>query len=73
MTGLTLGGDGSIAGQPPSADQLKALGQTNVWLSISNTIEGVIRSDLSDNIIANESSRQSHVQAILALMQGKAY
>ena len=73
LQGLTLGGEGRLVEQTPieaearqAASLLAATGQPRFLLSISNIIDGVVRSDLVDNLIVNEPLRKTHIYHILS-------
>jgi len=68
VRGLSLDGEGNIIGKPPSAGELGAPKGTPLLLSISNVIEGIVRSDLVDNLLINDTALKNHVQKIAALV-----
>jgi len=65
--GLRLTGDGGVVGEIPPAGDLAGNG-TRVLLSLSNLIDGVVRSDLVDNLIINEQLRKVHIQNIMGVV-----
>jgi hypothetical protein len=65
MEGFHLDGDGGIT-EVNLPDSLDA-GSAGMMLSISNDIDGVVRTDLADNVIADPTVRATHVDNIAAL------
>ncbi len=73
IQGLSLQGDGGLLGQLPAVTQWPAVKRENALLSISNLHEGVVRSDLVDNLIINDTLRQTHIQHIVAAVTAGPY
>lgn len=73
VPGPVLSGEANgLSGKPIEASQL-ADAKGKLLVSISNVVEGVVRSDLADNLLANEGMRQAHIQQILTLVGPAAY
>lgn len=73
IPGPVLSGENNgLSGKPLDAPQL-AQAQGKLLISISNLVEGVVRSDLADNLLANEGMRQAHIQQILTTVGPAAY
>ena len=70
VAGLALSGDGTVSGQvmlesaPPSLLVLP---------SLSNRVQGVVRTDWVANLIANPDPRRAHVKAILEAVDKAGY
>ena len=80
LTGLRIGGDASLVGQAVSARHgATATGdvaqgaQAFFFLSISNVEDGIVRSDLVDNLIISSEQTRAHIQNILSLVEGGGY
>lgn len=69
--GLYLDGEGELGGQIISAPRT---GDTSEYLlSISNSIDGITRSDLLDNLVIEDALRSKHVDNILQQVQSGQY
>jgi len=66
VKGLYLEGDGKIGGQLPSLGNLP---EGRRIVSISNVVNGIVRSDLADNLIVSEELWKAHIQNILTLVK----
>ncbi len=64
LSGPTLDAQGNI-GKLPAPDQVAALKQLPAMLSVSNIVDGVVRTDLVDNLMADETARRAHVAKIV--------
>jgi hypothetical protein len=67
VSGVSVAGDGNLAGKPPTARDLGAPKGARLLLSISDVVDGVVRSDLVDNLLVSPSMRKNHIEKIVAL------
>ncbi len=72
VDGWTLDASGGVTGTAPTPDAFAA-GGTQVIVSISNLQDGVIRSDLVDNLLIDDDAIASHAEAIAARVQSEGY
>lgn len=72
--GLYLNAEGTIRGDPDTLLQPDQTATYRVIPSLRNwEDEGVVRSDLVDNMLTDASDRQEHIQRIVELVVGNAY
>ena len=63
--GLHIEGEGRIGGSLPDLAALGPVGPARFLLSVTNVIDGVVRSDLVDNMIINEAYVQAHIDEVV--------
>jgi hypothetical protein len=63
---LALGGDGELVGELHSPDELGLSSSSPAFLTISNISDGIVRSDLIDNLVITADARQQQVDNLLA-------
>ena len=73
VMGPTMDGSPQLVGNVPGASEIRGADQAQRFLSISNIIDGVVRSDLLDNLVINEQGRREHIEYITALVEGGGY
>ena len=66
LDSLYLDGDGDLHGEVRHPEQVALSDWGQVLLPVTNDIDGIIRSDLVDNLIINTSLRKQHVDNIMA-------
>ena len=72
VAGFAMQSDGTIAGDPPAAEALAEF-DGQVLLSVSNWIDGALRSDLVDNLLIDEALRAEHVANLVKLVSSDSY
>jgi len=72
LQGLYIQGDGSIGGEV-NAGAAPDAASMDVYPNITNVIDGVVRSDLVDNIIINGEAVALHVAAIVDVVSAGGY
>jgi hypothetical protein len=72
LEGLVLGADGAVEGEAPAAAATSSyVGDT--ILTVSNVRDGVVRSDLADNLLIDADLRAQHVAALVARVAPSAH
>ncbi len=71
--GLTIADDGGIAGSVPAAAEPAAAGHHQVMPTVGNRVGDQLRTDLTEDMIANADIRRQHVQALVDLAVDKLY
>ncbi|MFP3896999.1 MAG: cellulase family glycosylhydrolase [Anaerolineales bacterium] len=71
ISGLHLEGEGEIGGDLVASPDSNKMSSS--LLSISNTVDGVTRSDLLDNLVIDDSLRTRHVENILQRVNSGEY
>ncbi|MHB1296629.1 MAG: cellulase family glycosylhydrolase [Anaerolineae bacterium] len=66
---LSLDAAGTVVASEEPADVTGA----QLLATLSNQVDGVVRSDLVDNMLISETSRTAHVQQIIAALQDSPY
>ena len=72
VEGWTLDARGAVTGTAPAPDSI-ADGGAQVMVSISNVQDGVIRSDLVDNLLIDDGAITAHAEAIASRVQSEGY
>ena len=72
VDGLTIGADGAVTGELPAAEALATF-SGEALLAVSNDIDGVVRSDLVDNLLVDETARAKHVAALMDQVASSPY
>ncbi len=73
LAALTLGDGGSLVGQAPRRADLALPAGAQALLTINNVQDGVVRSDLIDNLLIDEQARAQHVAQIVDQVEGADY
>lgn len=72
LGGLILGADGAVLGEAPAVASFSEFAG-EALLAVSNTVEGVVRSDLADNLLIDESQRAEHVAQLVKQVVPSAF
>jgi hypothetical protein len=72
VNGWTLDASASVIGKAPSREMLIG-SPPQVLVCISNTLDGVLRSDLVDNLLIDPAAVRAHAQAIAARATSEGY
>lgn len=63
---LTVEDDDYLCDSVPSSEELRSVTEGPLWLRVTNNVDGIFRSDLTDNLVIDEAASQSQIEAILA-------
>jgi hypothetical protein len=73
VAALSLADGGGLAGQAPRRADLALPAATQALLAVSNVQDGIVRSDLVDNLLIDATARAQHVEQLMAQVEGGDY